>query len=94
MNIMLDYYKHDNSSSFGFVAAADIGGNPIGKPNKRFRFYRTMMLNIFGKQTFIQGYDIDLLINRFSLENGVISKDEIEDEISRLYQGDYSFVFE
>lgn len=37
--IMLEYFKHNNSASFGFVAADDLGGNTTGRPNKRFRFY-------------------------------------------------------
>ncbi len=98
VHIMLNYYNRDSSSSFGFVAAADLGDKPIEKPNKRFRFYRAMMLNLFGKQTFIQGYDIEnsiyLLVNKTSFKNGKISKAEIEHEISRLYDGDYSIVFE
>lgn len=98
VHIMLNYYNRDNSSSFGFVAAADLNGNQTEKPNKRFRFYRAMMLNIFGKQTFIQGHDIKnsiyLLVNRAALENGTISKAQIETEISRLYVGDYSLTLE
>lgn len=96
--IMLDYYTRDNSASFGFVAAPDLGGSAQGKPNKRFRFYRSMMLNIFGDRTFIQAYDIEssiyLLINRAELENGNVSKAEIENEISRLYKGEYSLVLD
>lgn len=98
VHIMLEYYNRNKTSSFGFVAAADLGGDSTNKPNKRFRFYRAMMLNLFGKQTFAQGYDIDtslyLLVNRASIENGIISKQTIEDEISRLYEGDYSLVLE
>lgn len=98
VHVMLEYFKRDNSSSFGFVAAADLGGNPADKPNKRFRFYRAMMLNIFGKQTFIQGYDVEnslyLLVSRMSLESGKISMRMIENEISRLYEGDYSLLLE
>ena len=95
---MLNYYNRNPSSSFGFVAAADLNVNQTEKPNKRFRFYRAMMLNIFGKQTFIQGSDIKnsiyLLVNRASFENGIISKTQIETEISRLYEGDYSLILE
>ena len=53
-----------------------------------------MMLSIFGKETFAQAYDINnsiyLLINRGMLEKGIITIPQIEAEISRLYEGDYS----
>lgn len=92
--IMLKYFKRDNCASFGFVAAEDLDGeHSHERPNKRFRFYRRMMLSIFGTETFAQGYDLRnsvyLLINRKMLENGEISLHEIESEISRLYEGEY-----
>lgn len=97
--IMLDYFRKDNCASFGFVAADDLDdtGNH-DKPNKRFRFYRRMMLSIFGSETFIPGYDLNnsvyLLINRKMLESEAISVAKIESEISRLYEGGYSLVVE
>ncbi|MDE6804376.1 MAG: hypothetical protein K2J29_07080, partial [Muribaculaceae bacterium] len=67
-------------------------------PNKRFRFYRSLMLSVFGTQTFVQGYDLKnfiyVLINRAMLENGLISFVEIENEISLLYEGEYSLTTE
>ncbi len=97
--IMLEYFRNDNCCSFGFVAANDLNNSDCSKvPNKRFRFYRRMMLTIFGSKTFAQGYDINnsiyLLINRAMLEQGNISLTKIESEISRLYEGDYSLVVE
>lgn len=93
--IMLEYFRKDNCASFGFVAANDLNiTNNQTRPNKRFRFYRRMMLSIFGKETFAQAYDINnsiyLLINRDMLEKGIITIPQIEAEISRLYEGDYS----
>lgn len=91
---MLDYYRKDEFSSFGFVAAPDLYGGKEGMPNKRFRFYRNMMINVFGEQTFIQAYDIKtsvyILINRKSYDSGDISIQMLETEISRLYDGEYS----
>ena len=97
--IMLDYFKNDNCASFGFVAANNLNHSDNAKtPNKRFRFYRRMMLSIFGKETFVQGYDIRnsiyLLINKEMLQQGSITIDRIEDEISKLYVGEYSLVLE
>ena len=97
--IMLEYFKKDNHASFGFVAASDLNSsNNNNTPNKRFRFYRRMMLSIFGSETFAQGYDIKnsiyLLINKDMLENGTISIHKIEEEISRLYDGEYSLILE
>lgn len=97
--IMLEYFKNDSCASFGFVAANDLNGsNSHTIPNKRFRFYRRMMLSIFGTETFAQGYDVKnsiyLLINRDMLEKGTISVPQIENEISLLYEGEYSLVLE
>lgn len=56
VHIMLEYFKRDKCASFGFVAASDLRV-PVthNVPNKRFRFYRRMMLSIFGSETFVQG---------------------------------------
>lgn len=94
VQVMLRYYHKNKFSSFGFVAANDIECNAEQKPNKRFRFYRAMMLNLFGNQTFLQGYDIEsslyILVNREQLERGTITIDQIETAISELYNGNYS----
>lgn len=97
--IMLEYFRKDNCASFGFVAANDLNGpDDNTSPNKRFRFYRRMMLSIFGSETFAQGYDLKnsiyLLINRDLLEKGTISLKKIETEISRLYEGEYSLMLD
>lgn len=97
--IMLEYLRKNNYASFGFVAASNIDDLcGYTKPNKRFRFYRRMMLSLFGSKSFAQGYDINnsiyLLVNRNMLDKGVLSINEIEAEISRLYEGDYSVVLE
>lgn len=97
--IMLEYFRKDNCASFGFVAANDLTGSRNNVvPNKRFRFYRRLMLSVFGTKTFAQGYDINnsiyLLINRKMLEEGRVSISEIEAGISKLYEGDYSLVLE
>lgn len=93
---MLGYYHKDEFCSFGFVAAPDLDRGRDGLPNKRFRFYRNMMLNIFGEKTFIQAYDVStsvyVLINRKSFERRDISIEALENEISRLYEGEYSLV--
>lgn len=94
IQIMLAYYNKDDFSSFGFVAAPDLDSGRVNVPNKRFRFYRNLMLNVFGKQTFIHAYDAEtsvyVLINRKSYDNGDISMPQLEVEISRLYEGEYS----
>jgi len=97
--IMLEYFRKDDCASFGFVASNDINNSNIAtRPNKRFRFYRRMMLSIFGSETFAQGYDIQnsiyLLINKGMLQKKNISINQIEAEISKLYEGEYSLVIE
>lgn len=95
---MLEYYSQDNLAPFGFVAADDLNIRNRNQPNKRFRFYRRMMLSIFGKETFAQGYDINnsiyILINKEMMRRGLLSLDHIENEISKLYLGDYSVSLE
>ncbi len=99
VHIMLEYFKKDDCASFGFVAANDLNNSSIiPNVNKRFRFYRRMMLSIFGSETFSQGYDINnsiyLLINKRMLYHGDITLNQIEAAISKLYEGDFSVVLE
>lgn len=99
VHIMLEYFKTNNCVSFGFVAANDLDNtNTRTNTNKRFRFYRRLMLSIFGSETFEQGYDVNnslyLLINRRMLRQSNISISQIEHEISKLYEGEYSLVFD
>ncbi len=57
-----------------------------------------MMLNVFGKQTFIQAYDeqtsVYVLINRKAFDKGEVTIELLNMEISRLYEGDYSLAFD
>lgn len=98
--IMFDYLKSANCVSFGFVAAPDLIGNNSDStiPNKRFRFYRRMMLSLFGPDVFKQAYDANnslyLLINRKEMEDGNITLSQIEEEISGLYEGNFSITID
>lgn len=98
--IMFHYLKTEECVSFGFVAAPDIMENKIvrNNPNKRFRFYRRMMLSLFGPDVFLQAYDVNtslyLLINREEMDKGKISLSDIEREISDLYDGDFSITID
>lgn len=92
IQVMLNYYNEDKFASFGFVAANDI--NSDGHINKRFRFYRRMMLSLFSSDKFIHLYDsvnyIYLLVNKSMIEHDGISVKDIEKELGQLYIGDYS----
>lgn len=98
--IMFHYLNNNNCISFGFVAAPNLlqGNQYPDVPNKRFRFYRRMMLSLFGPDMFLQAYDaknsLYLLINRTEFDKGDLSIHEIEKEISNLYEGDFSITFE
>lgn len=97
--IMLEYFREDHCASFGFVAAEDLNSHKCRNGlNRRFNFYRRMMLSIFGSETFVQGYDLKnsiyLLINRNMLDRDLISIRQIEKEISKLYEGEYSVTLE
>lgn len=99
IQIMFNYFEKDNCASFGFVAARDLlQPDNCGMPNKRFRFYRRMMLNTFGPITFAQASDrnksLYIMINRMMLANGIVSISMIEQEISKLYEGEYALALE
>lgn len=99
IEIMLDYFRKNNLISFGFVAAPDLERDVIGKGcnkelgSRRFRFYRNMMINLFGPKTFYQASDttntIYLLINQQRLSSGKISLKDIEKKINQTYLGNY-----
>lgn len=95
IHIMLHYFENDNCASFGFVAANDIDATQdINRPNKRFRFYKRMMLSLFSPEKFVQVNDancsIYLLVNKQMLLQNNITLHQIEKEISTLYEGEYS----
>lgn len=97
--VMLNYYKKNPLCSFGFVASESID-LPVGnyKINKRFRFYRRMMLSLFSPKYFLQGYDLKrslyLLINKKALKDKEITIPYIEEEINKLFIGDFSLSFD
>lgn len=97
IKIMLHYFKENKCTSFGFVAAENIYGKKDGI-NKRFRFYRRMMLSLFSPDSFVQmndtNHSIYLLVNRMMLDEGRISIRQIETEITRLYRGNFTLVTE
>lgn len=96
--IMYDYLIRNDLYSFGFVAAPDAPNQPTPQkqnyPNKRFRFYRRMMLSLFGPNTFLQGYDLKnslyLLINKKSLMKETFTIEKLENKIAELYEGEYT----
>lgn len=96
--IMFEYLKSTACISFGFVASPDLRVSTDNKniPNKRFRFYRRMMLSLFGPDVFQQAYDIKnslyLLINRKEMEIGALTISNIEAEIANLYEGEFSII--
>lgn len=95
INIMRYYYEEDQCASFGFVAANDIDCNEYSKcQNKRFRFYRRMMLTMFSPKIFEQYADVRnsvyILANKEMLLSGKLSIPVIEEELSGMYIGEYS----
>lgn len=95
IQVMLAYYQKDISASFGFVAANDLDSD--GSMNKRFRFYRRMMLSLFSSEKFIHVYDainfIYLLVNKNAINSdNNVTLANIEQELCRLYVGDYSLM--
>lgn len=99
VHIMLHYFRNDKCSSFGFVAARNLGDSDKSiATNKRFRFYRRMMLSLFSPEAFVQAYDknnsIYVLINNHMLNDGALTVEMVEKELSLLYCGDYSLTIE
>lgn len=102
IEIMLEYYRNNDMTSFGFVAAPDLENDIIRKKindncgNRRFRFYKAMMINLFGPETFYQASDttntIYLMINNKLLSNGILTLKDIEQKLNQLYIGDYIII--
>lgn len=99
IEVMLTYFYQNRHASFGFVAAPDLETDILGKKidakngSRRFRFYRRMMVNLFGPETFYQVSDLSntiyLLVNKKQLDSGAISLKDIENHINQIYLGDY-----
>lgn len=75
INIMLDFYKQNKNASFGFIGAnsnkKSTKKGTIIEPKsntQRYRIYKTLMFNFFGKKTFAHSlnkkYSAYLMINR------------------------------
>lgn len=96
LELMKRYYLHDNTFSFGFVAAQDIDvSNDQRTGNRRFRFYRRVVNYYFGTKTFVHLHDgnerLYLLLNRRMIESGVLSVRDVSDRINAIFEGSYNF---
>lgn len=99
IEVMLEYYRKNPLVSFGFVAAPDLEKDMKGKNidvesgSRRFKFYRRMMVNLFGPETFLQASDttntIYLMINMRQLSSGAITIKNIETRLNQTYSGEY-----
>lgn len=99
IEVMLEYYRKNNLISFGFVAAPDLDKDIQGKKvnltpgSRRFKFYRRLMVSLFGPTTFHQASDttntIYLMINKTQLSNGTITIKDIERALNQTYCGEY-----
>lgn len=95
IDVMLEFYKENPSASFGFIGASSINKIKKGKltDNKtantqRYRIYKTLMFNFFGKKTFAHStdkkYSAYLMINRRNKGIWKFKKDA-QDAFSKLY---------
>lgn len=99
IEVMLEYYRKNPLVSFGFVAAPDLEKDMKGKNidiesgSRRFKFYRRIMVNLFGPETFFQASDttntIYLMINKRQLSSGAITIKNIETRLNQTYSGEY-----
>lgn len=87
IQIMHHYAMNDKQSSFVFVGSSS--ENESEFCNKRFRFYRRMMMSYFGFNTFMHFYDESvsgyLLARNTEVANGSISPEYIADFFRNLY---------
>lgn len=100
IEVMLEYYRKNRLASFGFVAAPDLDKDLKGKRvdkesgSRRFKFYRRMMINLFGPETFYQVSDttntIYLLVNMTQLSNKAVTLKDIERKLNKFYLGEYT----
>lgn len=92
--VMLKYYDENPETSFGFVASENEYGHK-SFPNKRFRFYRRMMLSLFSPEKFVQIYDISnsvyLLLNKESLSKNSFSIKDIVNYMKVYFEGEFKF---
>ncbi|MCH5222825.1 MAG: hypothetical protein J1E82_02180 [Muribaculaceae bacterium] len=103
IEIMLDYYRKNPFVSFGFVAAPDLEKDikkkhlNLEKGNRRFLFYKRLMINLFGPETFSQISDTEnriyLMLNNQQLSKGLITIKGLEKRLNQLYQGDFSIAY-
>lgn len=99
IEVMLEYYRKNPLVSFGFVAAPDLEKDMKGRNidiesgSRRFKFYRRIMVNLFGPETFFQASDttntIYLMINMRQLSSGAITIKNIESRLNQTYSGEY-----
>ena len=75
VDVMLHFYANNNNASFGFIGANSINKKKKGikisegtSNTQRFRIYKLLMYNFFGKSTFAHAfnkkYSAYLMINR------------------------------
>lgn len=100
IEVMLEYYRMNRLVSFGFIAAPDLDNDvknknvDISSGSRRFKFYKRMMINLFGPKTFYQVSDstntIYLLVNMEQMTKGIVTLKDIELKINQTYQGEYT----
>lgn len=99
IEVMLEYIRKNPRISFGFLASDDLEEDINGKKleegigNRRFRFYRNLMLNLFGPESFYQVSDINnnlyLMLNRKEVDEGRLVLASIEKRINTIYSADF-----
>lgn len=100
IEVMLEYYRMNRLVSFGSIAAPDLDNDvknknvDISSGSRRFKFYKRMIINLFGPKTFYQVSDptntIYLLVNMEQMTKGIVTLKDIELKINQTYQGEYT----
>jgi hypothetical protein len=92
VEVLMEYYRANNLISFGFVGAADMDRAVDGTDGtRRFRFYRRLMLSLFGSDTFVQAHDkansVYVLMSVNAINQNLISLDVLEKKLNLYYSG-------
>lgn len=95
LELMRQYYLKDNTVSFGFIAAEEIDPSKKSESrNRRYRFYKTLVVDYFGEKTFLHIDDpnerLYLLLNISQIKQGKLSSQAVNKTINNLFIYDFN----
>jgi hypothetical protein len=99
IEVLVNYYRLNDLVSFGFVGASDLDNQASSKDGtRRFRFYRRLMLSLFGSDTFLQAHDksnsMYVLMSLKAIGKGLIDVKVVEKKLNNYYCGNFRLMQE